>query len=222
MAVRSVRKLLTAVALRFTRTDVASVAAGRVTVTGTAREDVETVEAPLSESECLAYEVHVMRNSSDNGYLAVETVEDGAAFDLQDGVGQVRVDPADATLSFPEADAETGDPADDQPEHVQSLLDAANPYFDSEHSKNFRLREHRLHDGDDVVVHGVASDGDAHVRIADAPEDSTLVDRVLADSFFVATSDEVPTSVVGGLLGFVIGATATALPLVAVYNEFLA
>lgn len=221
VAVRSARMLLTSVAVRLTGTDVAAVDSGRVTVTGTAREDVETVQAPLSGTACLAYQVHVMQNNSDGGYLAVETVADGARFDVHDDVGQVGVDPADAVLDFPECESVTGDPNDDHPDRVRELVDAAAPYFESEYSKGFRLREHRLHDGDDVVVHGVASDG-GRARIADAPEATGVVDRMLGESFLVASSDEVPTSVIGSLLGIAIGAAATVLPLVAVYNEFLA
>ncbi|WP_323676039.1 hypothetical protein [Halorubellus sp. PRR65] len=221
VAVRSARLFLTAVALRVTATDAASVQPGRVTVSGTAREDVETVRTPVSRTECLAYEVHVMRSDSDGDHLAVETVEDGAPFDVHDDLASVSVDPAEAALNLPEEDAVTGDPNAEHPERVRDLLDSASPCFGSEHSGEFKIREDRLHDGDDVLVHGIASD-DARVTIADAPEASGVVDRVLPDSFFVATSDEAPTSLAAPLLGIAIGTALTALPLVATYNEFLA
>jgi hypothetical protein len=218
---RGFKALAGSLAVRATETSVADTSSGRVTVSGTAREDHGTVTAPLTDTDCLAYDVHIDRYFSGGvdgmgrGFKTIESVDDGRSFLLEDGVQSLQVDPGDARLELESKESTKGDIEAEQPDHIRRLLDEGGAHTDPEHaSGRFKLEERRLHEGDETVVHGVASDESGRTQIADRPDSKSILDYALLDSFFVATEGEAPVGVGVSILLIGIGVVTTCLGLI--------
>ena len=168
----------------------------RACFAGTVVETPEngTVEAPFSSrpAVALAYQVLEEENSGlwwlgfPFGSLThFEPIDGGAVaepFLLDDGTGQVRVDPGGATFRLEPDTTVQVDGGDSPPERIRRFIDANADVDDQEQSigfgpiewgvgKNRRFVERRLEPGDEVLVCGTARDARGAVGAVQATID---------------------------------------------------
>lgn len=143
---------------------------GPAEIEGTAAttEDDETVRAPFSDTECLAfeYEVQEYRSSGKNSYW--ETLDEGAhavSFLVEDDTGSVRVDPDGGELHVEEYAVRV--PRNEAPpESIAKYINQSDA-VDAQHERTFnlvvaelnvgndqRFIERRLDVGESVYVYG--------------------------------------------------------------------
>jgi hypothetical protein len=180
-------------------TPIASIGAGSgaVEAAGTARPDRETVTAPYTGEECLAYAVGVESYEHSGETWSWETEysqSNSRPFLLEDGTGTAWVDPTDAEFHMPVMDRVERDAGEEPPERFHEALtdgggatpggreaDAVVPVGDDggtsvvdDHHRR-RYPEYRLDPGEEVSVDGEArpapdpgaTDGDPELAIGD-------------------------------------------------------
>lgn len=135
--------------------DVASVDDGTVEVEGEIEPARETVTAPVSEEECVAYEyeaTQTRRFGSRSYRSVVESERDSVPFYVDDGTGRVLVDPEGAEIDVEKRETEE--------------VGAEYPEFD----RDTTLREMRVPPEGRVYVHGTAewSEEGGQVAIQDS------------------------------------------------------
>lgn len=136
-----------------------SAASGIVVVSGTAEQIDETVRAPMTETDCLAYAWRVegiettrdFRGDIERSYHQLGRGRDAVRFRVSDASGSVVVDPAGASLRL--AEEQIHDTAFDPTDRPSLSID---PGYDG--SRLFY--EARLDEGETVVVQGRVSEPD--------------------------------------------------------------
>lgn len=166
-------------------TEVAAVSgsADEVELEGTARTAGETARAPLTGEDALVHEWEVEYRSGSGQRRYWSTVESGSAatpFLLEDGSGQMLVDPAGASWRLDEK-TWTVDDGEEPPPTIRSYLEAsdsdeaaASEVVHSERRRRFT--EARLDPGEQVAVYGPVQAG-PH----DAAPDSAVGPYVATD-----------------------------------------
>lgn len=166
----AVRELWLAVqyrSLRPTPVGELTAASGNVVVTGTAQRTDETVTAPITRQDCLAYAWRVSDLRTVRGVDgSIETRRtnagsgrDSVSFSVTDDTGSVLVDPAGAELRL--AEQWIADPAGD-PADRAGILTGIDQFGGEARGREFY--ESRLDDGETVTVRGrVAADGSLSV-----------------------------------------------------------
>lgn len=211
--VNGVRNLTTAIVLRRHRKDLSGLSHGRVGATGRCSVDSETLTAPLTATECLAYNVTMLVETVEhsdgtggNNMISVDELEDAASFRLEDGVGTARVLPADAELRLVQKETVEGH-YDDLPENVRSLMDRSEYDFDPVDAEigaadirtttgKSRIEEHRLDDGNETFVFGGATRDDRGNTVIADPEGSlSRVEDLVMEPFLVTAASKTPTDV---------------------------
>jgi hypothetical protein len=171
--------------------NVSSVSDGTVEVQGDIKSSRETVTAPVSEEDCVAYEYEArQRINIGRGYTTVvESGGDSAPFYVDDGTGRVLVDPDGAKIDVEKTETERRDSDS------------------SEYSRDTTLKEKRVPTDGRIYVFGTARWSDEHgqtvigdglpfFKISDSSE-SDLMERYrnLAIVGVVATLGGVPLGV---------------------------
>lgn len=182
-----------------------SVPIGDVEVKGTARQEDETnyVSGPLTGEPCLGYRYKIQWFDPEEGWRTSAEGQGGLPFFLDDGTGQVRIDPEGARFYLePEVDV-TVRAGDDLPDDLQIETETSVDETDSfeqaqeklknhvvspkeDTTKDYRYIEQRLHPDDDIYVYGTAQ------RRDDASSATRSTDRlVIGNSVrsFFAISD---------------------------------
>ncbi|RLM97470.1 GIDE domain-containing protein [Haloarcula sp. Atlit-7R] len=163
---------------------------GPVEITGTAvaHEEGETVTAPFTGSECLAYTYEVEEYRSSGKHSHWETLDEGqngVDFVVDDGNARVRVNPDGADVRF-ESQSVTVSPGTELPERLADYVERTEGVEAQDGSVNLlvteislgnkqRFTERRLDVGEDVYVYGQAMRGPA------TEWGSNLVDAVVGN-----------------------------------------
>lgn len=143
-------------------------AEGPVELEGTASIADETLSAPLTNRECLAYEYEVEEYQSSGKHSSWNTVETGSGavqFRLEDETASVQVDPGGTTLALTTTTTVEVDGGEPEPDPIKAFLETESD-LDSENTaldlrvveiatgNDRRYHERRLEAGDDVYVLG--------------------------------------------------------------------
>lgn len=221
--------------LRIDGETVADVSTGPAEVEGTPSPLDETLEAPFTGTECLAYEIEVERYRHDDDGSNWHTVEDddvSVPFEVRDGTGSVRVDPSDATLSLEDSYERVVDRDERPPDRIEEFL----TYSDVEHETGsfeigpidvgtgdkHRFTERRLEPGGTAYVLGVAEyDSSVSTNLAFGVADRRdgLLGRLLGHPFVVSDAGESATRkrmALGGIVLLLFGAFFGGVPLLMV------
>lgn len=152
-------------------TDAVSVGAGMVEVAGEARPADGTVETPFGKRQALCHRWRIEEEVGHGRRESMGTFEYGAGggpFFVDDGTGQVCVDPTGGDLRLGEEHVEAVDADEDLPEAIREFIaDRPDVAFGGE---DRRFVESHLPPGDDVVVIGEAS----HTFSGDYPDDTVI------------------------------------------------
>lgn len=200
---------------------------GPVEIEGRAEpdEDADTVTAPFTGTECLAYEYEAEELRSTGKSSSWHTLDSGMGgvdFLVSDDTGSVRVNPNGADLRLAET-TERVSPGEELPAHLEAYVAATEDVEKQDATVNLvvtelhlgneqRFTERRLDVGESVYVYGQCRRGPA------TEWGSNLVDAVVADGrrapvFVVSDTDERGTAwlyVRGGFLRTVVGLLALA------------
>lgn len=238
--VNGVRNLTTAMVVRRHWTDLSSVSEGRIAVTGRSASEGQTVTAPLTGTECLAYAVPMSVEAVDSadgtgggGMRSVDEFEDTVTFRLEDGVGTARVDSTDAEFRLAEKDVVEGHYEDDLSEEVRSLMEQSEYDFDPVDAEigaadvrsttgKFRMKEHRLDEGTSTFLFGRATRDDRGETLLTDPDGtlSAVEDRVM-EPFLITAESETPTDVWTYVFRIVVGAVMVLGPIWFAWNAQL-
>lgn len=223
--------------LRIDGETVADVSTGLSEVEATPAAIDDTLEAPFTGTECLAYEIEVERYRHDDDGSNWHTVEESAEsvpFEIRDGTGSVRVDPSGATLSLEDSYEQVVGRDEHPPDRIEEFL----AYSDVEHETGsfdlgpidvgtgdkHRFTERRLEPGGTAYVLGAAEyDSAVSTDLSFAGDDQGdgLVGRVRSSvfghPFVVSDADESATRkrmALGGIGLLLFGAFFAGFPLV--------
>lgn len=199
-------------ALRSRPIDPSDVTEGPVVVRGTPTPLTETVEAHLTEEECIAFDATLERQrwGRHNDWEHVDRMARGVPFEIRGPSGAVKVDPAGADIHMKETyRAVTGERSPPPKEDTGRRGLSSLPFIQFNWAGDYRYVERRLDPTDTVTVFGVAEYDSA----ADtAPDVTDGGGDVLSPPFAVYASDGanparlVPIRVfglvIGGLLAF--------------------
>lgn len=165
MAIRAYVKMATADPV-----DVGEVEAGMsgIALTGTAGPAVGTTSAPLTGEETLVarskVEVRARREEERGGWGPVGDKAAYEPFVVDDGTGEILVDPNGAMWSF-EDESWTVDGGEQPPSPIREFLEesdeARDLLADVVHERDRRFQERRLDPGEEVYVYGSAKSGPA-------------------------------------------------------------
>lgn len=129
-----------------------SVSMGYAELKGDVAPDTETLMAPFSGKDAVTYSYKVEEwryDGDDHDWEEVEDGRSGTTFFLDDGTGQVLIDPRGALLDIPQTTRTVVRPSEELPEPIKQ-------YEEGGISKKRRYTEHSLTPGDDVYVLGEA------------------------------------------------------------------
>jgi hypothetical protein len=188
---------------------------GPVEIEGTAAvyEESGTVTAPFSGTECLGYTYEVEERRSSGKHSNWHTLEEGTHgvdFLVEDGTGQVHVEPGGADFRLEEHTKRVS-PGDELPPRIERFVESTDDVEKQDGSIDLgvtelsvgnkqRFTERRLDPGESVYVYGAARP-DTNTEWG-----STLVDAVVGDgddvpAFVVSDTDERGTALRFGKRG---------------------
>ncbi|MDQ2052553.1 GIDE domain-containing protein [Natronolimnohabitans sp. A-GB9] len=150
--------------------DVVSIerADGPVELEGTASPIDRTISAPLTGTDCLAYEYEVEELQSSGKNSSWNTVDEGVGgvpFRLEDATASVRVEPAGADLALSTEASIEVDGGEPEPEPIKAFLETESDLESENTSLDLRVveiatgndrryHERRLEPGEDAYVFG--------------------------------------------------------------------
>ncbi|EMA42327.1 GIDE domain-containing protein [Halobiforma nitratireducens] len=176
---------------------------GPVELEGTAEPIDGVLSAPLSRTDCLAYEYEVEEYQSSGDNSSWNTVDDGAGavpFRLEDTTASVRVDPAGAELALSTEETVHVGGGDPEPEPITEFL-ATESDLESENTSldlkvveiatgnDRKYHERRLEPGEEAYVFGQSRyDVDARETMRDIS--AVIEDGPDAPTFVVADASQ--------------------------------
>lgn len=162
---------------------------GPVEIEGTATDDDgQTVTAPFTDTDCLAYEYEAQEYRSSGKSSSWKTVDEGdtaVSFLVDDETGTVRVDPTGADLQF-ESHTLKVDGGDEPPKRIAQYISATDDIDSQNKTANLiiaefdygrdqRFIERRLDISEDVYVYGEVN------RVPSGEWRRGLVDGIISD-----------------------------------------
>jgi hypothetical protein len=222
---------------RTTPTDALEVASGAVEVEGEVIAGEETVEAPLSGTECVAYEVEAERHSSSESggkWRTEAEASEYVPFRLHDGTGTLGVEPTGSSLSLDRQYREVVEANEEPPENIRAFLEDTDQLDLQKHpddsgvgplvrGSTYRFTERRIEPETEAFVAGTA---DSMTAVAgDSPTitgtDEGTMRNALADPFVVSNRDEAATQRRFAFVGvgmLVLGGMFSWIPLVLFFS----
>lgn len=211
---------------------VTDVSTGPAEVEGTPSALDDTLEAPFTGTECVAYEVEVERYRHDDdgsNWHSVEEGDESVPFEIRDGTGSVRVDASDATLSLEDSYQEVVDRDERPPERIEEFLAGVDVEHDTGSFEigpidvgtgdKHRFTERRLEAGGTAYVLGVAGydySVSTDLTFGAAEGRDGVLGQLLGHPFVVADAGESATRkrmALGGLGLLLFGAFFAGVPL---------
>ncbi|MCU4924480.1 E3 ubiquitin ligase family protein [Halobacteria archaeon AArc-dxtr1] len=172
-------------------------AEGTVELVGTASPIDGAIEAPLTGSDCLAYEYEVEEYQSSGKNSSWRTVDEGAGavpFRLDDETASVRVDPAGATLALSTDTTVRVDGGEPEPEPIRRFLEHESD-LESENS-SLDLRVVKIATGNDRKYHERRLDPDGEAYVIGRSTYDVEARETMRDVNAVVEGDGAPTFVV--------------------------
>jgi len=169
---------------------------GAVEVSGTAYADRDTVVAPYTDTECLAYTFSVedyQRVSRRHGHTYRWQGRYGEAnsraFLVEDNTGTAWVDPTSAEFDLAIEERIEVEAGERPPAPLRRILEQQTKLDVVNDHENRRFTEYRLDDGEDVHVAGVVDAPPASDDPDAAPVDVTIADGEATPLFSISDGD---------------------------------
>lgn len=177
-----------------------SLSGGYIQLEGTAERARETVTAPFTGTECVAYEAsveqYIVQNGSDNEWTSYHTSQEGAPFFVTDDSGSVLVEPDGADLQLSIDHTHISDSGTEPTGPYERYVQQYDIYtFDDEKiSKVHEVRyvERRVDIGETTSVMGTLVPGASDIPGASAvvrSADEGFLSRLLSKSFVISDSE---------------------------------
>lgn len=197
---------------------VRSLAVGVVEVEGDAKAVEEALKAPLSGNDCVLYEYEIeeYRSSGDDSdWVTIDSGKKEQPFYIDDGTGEVVVDPSGADLRLPRDERYRVGSFDELPDTAQGFV-RDNPDVDTQTDEWFeedrRYTERQIAAGQTVYVFGKALPRVGHSS-ATNPDNAVINTDRNTPMFVISdrSESEVMSSMTKRVLGAVLGGFVLAV-----------
>ena len=208
---------------------VRSLAVGVVELEGDAKAGEQAFESPFSGNDCVLYEYEIeeYRSSGDDSdWVTIDKGQTESPFYLDDGTGEVMVDPRGADLRLPRDGRYRVDSFDELPDAAQEFVrenDSVDTQTDEWFEEDRRYTEYYIGTDENVYVFGKALPRENDTGSVTNPENAVINTDRTTPMFVISdrSESEVMSSMTKRILAAVIGGFILAVGGFAVLLAFL-